>query len=127
MRTLLLAVLLLPLAAFADEVRIAIGMSPDEAVALIRKHGGTDITSGQQILVPKGEALPTGIYWAFRGYDAIIKLSVRSGTVVHIAYWTEEDFSEDKIHRAKTEREITALKIDTTTRKVSIEKKKDAD
>ena len=55
MRTLLVAFLLLPLATFADEVHIAVGMSRDDAVALIKKHSGKDITPGLEVVGPKGE------------------------------------------------------------------------
>ena len=126
MRTLILAFLLLPLAGFADEVRIAVGQSRDDEVASIKKHGGADITPGLEVVGPKGEHPLTGIYWEFRNYDAIITLSAKDGKVTAMTYWKKKDFGESKSHRAKTEQSITALKIDTKTREVSIEKKKDA-
>jgi hypothetical protein len=98
----------------------------DEAVATIKRNGGEDVTSGQQILVPKGEPPPSGSYWAFRDYDAVIALAAKDVKVVGLTFWTKKDFDESKSHRAKTEQRITALKIDTKTRGVSIEKKKDA-
>jgi len=79
MRTLFLTFLLLPLSALADEVCIAVGMSRDEAVALIKKHSGTDITSGQAVVGPKGEWPLAGIYWMFQDYDAIVTLSAKDG------------------------------------------------
>ena len=120
MRALFVVFLILPLAAVADEVRIAVGMSRIESVALIQKHSGTDITSGLEVVGPKGEYPLAGCFWEFKDYDAIIELSVRDGTVVHIAYWTKKDFGESKFHRAKTEQSITALKLDTKTRTISI-------
>jgi hypothetical protein len=126
MRTLLFIFLLLPFATLADEVRIVVGMSRDDAVALIQKHSGTDITPGLEIVGPNGEHPLTGIYWAFRDYDAIIGLAAKNGKVARMTFWTKKDFDESKSHRATTVQSITALKIDTKTREVSIEKKKDA-
>ncbi len=129
MRTLLLTFLLLPLTTFADEVRIALGMSREEAVALIKKHSGTDITPGMEVVGPKGEWPLKGIYWEFRDYDAIITLSAKDGKVTGMTFWRKKDFGESKSQRAKTEQSITTLKIDTKTKEVSIEKhkrKKDA-
>jgi len=127
MGTLLLAYLLLPLTTLADEVRIAVGMNRDTAVALVQEHGGTDITSRLEVMGPKGEWLLTGIYWAFQGYDAIITLTAKNGKVTSMTFWAKKDFDESKLHRAKTEQSITALKIDTKTKTVSIKKTKGAD
>jgi hypothetical protein len=117
--------LLLPAVAFAEEVRIAVGQSSDAAVSAIKQNSGRDITPGLAIVGPKGEHPLTGICWAFEDYDAIIQLSVRDGTVVHMAYWTKKDFGENLSHRAKTEQNITALKLVTKTRGVTIEKTKE--
>jgi len=126
MRTLILAFLLLPLATFADEVRVTVGMGRHDAVALIKKHSGKAITPGLEVVGPKGEHPLTGIYWEFQDYDAIITLDAKDGKVIAMTFWTKKDFGESKSHRAKTEQSITALKIDTKTREVSIEKKKNA-
>ena len=120
MRTLLILLLLLPLAALSEEVRITVGMSHAEASAIIKKHSGKDITSGMAL----GADAHPGLYWSFRDYDAIIELPSRDGKVEHITYWTKKDFGESKNHRAKTEQRITTLKLDTKTKAVSIEKPK---
>lgn len=130
MRTLFILLLLLPLTALCDEVRIAVGMKRDDAVATIQKHGGVDITPGLAVVGPKGEHPLRGFYWSFRDYDAIIELSPRDGKIERMTYWTKKDFGESKSHRAKTEQSITTLKLDTKMKGVSIEKtksKKDAD
>ncbi|MGC3961163.1 MAG: hypothetical protein QM813_25520 [Verrucomicrobiota bacterium] len=126
MRTLFLALLLLPSATFADDVRIAVGMSRDDTVVIIKKHGGADITSGLEVVGPKGEHPLTSIYWEFQDYDAIITLTTKDGKVTAMTFWTKKDFGESKSHPAKTEQPITALKLDTKTKGVSIEKKKNA-
>ena len=124
MRTLFLAVLFLPLVALSDEVRITVGMSRDEAVALIQRHSGKDITSGLEVMGPKGEWPLTGIFWEFKDYDAIIAISNRDGKITRMTYWTKKDFSQSKGHRDETEQRITTLKIDTQTRAISLEKTK---
>jgi hypothetical protein len=128
MRKLLLILLILPIVSFADEVRIAVGMDYNNTISVIKKHGGSDITPRMEVMGPKGEWPVVGLYWAFSDYDAIISLSGgKDGKVTGISLWTRKDFGENKLHRAKTEQKIEALKIDTKTKKVSIEKKKDAD
>ncbi len=124
MRILIALFLLLPHAALAEEVRIAVGQSRDEVIALIQKHGATDITPGMEIVGPKGEWPLQGIYWEFRDYDAIIALTPKDGKITAMTYWTKKDFDESKSHRAKAEQGVTTLKLDTKTKGVSIEKKK---
>src|SRR5437667_9335961 len=109
MRTLIVAFLLLPLATVADEVRVTVGMGRDDAVALLKKHSGKDITPGLEVVGPKGEHPLTGIYWEFQDYDAIITLDAKDGKVIAMTFWTKKDFGESKSHRAKTEQSITAL------------------
>jgi hypothetical protein len=126
MHTLIAIFLLLPLVAVAEEVRITVGQSHDDAVTLIKKHGASDITPGLAVVGPKGEHPLRGIYWEFRDYDAIITVAAKDGKVTAITFWTKKDFGESKSHRAKTEQSITTLKLDTKTRGVSIEKKQAA-
>jgi hypothetical protein len=124
MRTSFLLLILLPLTAFSEEVRIAVGMKRDDALVIIQKHGGVDITPGLAVVGPKGEHPLKGLYWEFREYDAIIQLSARDGNIERITYWTKKDFDESKSQRAKTEQSITTLKLDTENRGVSVEKSK---
>lgn len=126
-RSLFLLFTLLPTAIFADEARIAVGMNHDEVVALIKKYGGENITPGQEILPRRGWSTPTGLYWAFHDYDVVIELVDMDGKVRKILFWTKKDFNESKVHRAGTEQSITALKFDTKTKEVSVEKQKVAD
>lgn len=126
MRTLILAFLLLPFIGFADEACITIGMSRDEVVAIIKQNGGTDITPSLEVVGPKGEYPLTGIYWMFRDYDAIITVTAKKRKVTGMTFWTKKDFGESKSHRYKTEQSIRTLKLDTKTRRVSIEKNKEA-
>ena len=124
MRTSLFFLLLVPLTALCEEVRITVGMKRDDAVAIIQKHGGVDITPSLAVVGPKGEQPLRGLFWSFRDYDAIIELSPRDGKIERMTYWTKKDFGETKNHRAKTEQSITTLKLDTKTRGVSIDKRK---
>jgi hypothetical protein len=126
MRTVILALLLLPLVAFAEEVRVAVGQSRDEVVGTIKKHGATDITPGMAIVGPKGEHPLTGIYWEFRDYDVIIELTAKNGKVVRMLFWTKKNFGKSRSHRAKTEQSISTLKLDTKTRGVRLRRKKQA-
>ena len=97
------------------------GMKHDEAVALIQKHGGIDITPGLALVGPKGEHPLYGYNWSFRDYDAIIELSPRDGKLDRLSYWTKKDFRESKSHRVKTEQSISTLKLDTVTKGVFVD------
>ena len=121
MRALILLFFLLPALARSEEVRISTGMKQDEVVALIQSNGGVDITSNLEIIGPKGRPAPKGMVWWFKDYDAIASLSETDGKLVRMSYWTKKDFGESKMHRAKTERKIDVLKLDSETKKVSIE------
>lgn len=107
MRAFILALLFLPVVTFADEVRVAVGQSRDELIATIKKHGATDITPGMEVVGPKGEHPISGVVWQFADYDAVIWLSFRDGTVVHMTYWTKKDFGEKHFRLL-----ITNLRID---------------
>ena len=124
MRISLLLLLFVPLTALCEEVRIAVGMSRDDVVATIKKHGGVDITPGLAVVGPNGEHPLRGYYWSFRDYDAIIELSPRDGKIERLTYWNKKDFGESKNHRANTEQRITTLKLNTKTKAVVIEKTK---
>jgi hypothetical protein len=112
--------LFLPLLSFGEEVRLAVGMNRDEAVAVIKKHGGVDITSGLAVVGPKGEWPLKGFYWEFKDYDAVIELSGRENSVTQISYWTKKNFGDSKLRRAQTEKKIIALKLDTKMKRVSL-------
>ena len=78
---------------------------------------------GRNIYIrPKGEHPLTGVYWEFGDYDAIVTLTAKEGKVVGMTFWTKKDFGESKLHRTKTAQSISALKLDTNTKGVSIEK-----
>jgi hypothetical protein len=51
----LIFLLLLPLTVFGEEMRIAVGMDRDDAVTIIQRHGGVDITPGLAVVGRKGE------------------------------------------------------------------------
>lgn len=126
MRLLIFILFLLPVTVLADEVQIAVGMDRDTTIALIKKHSGADIGPGTEVVGPKDEFPVIGVFWAFRDYDAIITISAPSGKVsgaiTAMTFWRKKDFEESKLRRAQTEKRITVLKIDTTTKEVSIEK-----
>ena len=121
MKTLILLCLLLPAFARSEEVRLSVGMKHEEAISLIQKHGGIDITSNLAIVAPKNGLPPKNIFWAFKDYDAVVSLSETDGKLAGMSYWNKEDFDKSKSHRAKTEQKIGALKLDTKTKRASIE------
>lgn len=112
----------MPISMMANEVRIAVGMGYDEAVRLIKGHSGKDITSGLEVVGPNGEWPLQGILWEFRDFDAILTLSGKSGKVAWMSFWSKADFWENKVHRLKTERRISAITLDIKTKKVEVEK-----
>ena len=121
-RALLLAFLFSPLAVLADQVRIAIGMDYTNAIHLLAQHGGKDISAGQEVFGPKGEWPLNGLYWWLPAYDAIVNLSATTGKITQMTFWSNADFGENKVHRAKTEQKISAITLDTKSKKVAIAK-----
>ena len=119
-----LTVLLPPLTCSAEELRIAVGMNRDEVLATLKQHGAIDITSGLAIVGSKNGPPPTGLYWEFRDYDAVIMLVAKNDTVIEMTYWTKRDFNESKLHRFKTMRDASAVTIETATKQVMIEAKR---
>ena len=120
---LCLLILLSPLSALSEEIHVAIGMDRDAAIALIKKHGAKDITPGLAVVGPNGEHPLRGIYWEFQEYDAIIGLAVDKDRITAMGFWSKDDFGKNKSHRAKSEREITDLFLDTQKKSVSIKRK----
>ena len=121
MRISLLLLLLGPALAQGQEVRLSVGMSHDEALAVLRENNAEDITPGLAIVGPGGEWPLHGLVWWFRDYDAVVALSAEDGKIIGLGYWIKSDFGKSKLHRAKTERDVTAITLDTKRRTVKID------
>ena len=121
MRTLLPFISLMPASGIAEEVTIKAGMCREEAICLIRKHGAYDITGGMALGGGSREHPLKEIYWEFADYDAVIEVSARpGGKVRRLSYWKKKGFNESLISRGKSEQKITSLKIDTTSKEVTV-------
>jgi len=123
MRVTFLILLLMQLSALADEVRVAVGMNYDQSVQVMKAQGGEDITSGLDVMVLPSldKGARQGGYWRFRDFDAIVSLSAVNGKIEGITFWSNTDFDENKLRRAKTARDISALTLNAKTKKVSVE------
>jgi hypothetical protein len=102
--------------------RIALGMDFDEAIAVIKKHGGEDSTSRKQVMTPPGVTPNRGGYWWLQSYSVQIAIGERDGRVSGLSYWDGRDLGVSKIHEGKTERRVTSLTFDPTSRRVSDER-----
>ena len=131
LHTLLLALLLLGLAATGCAHRdvapnttstLTVGMSYDQARSLIKKHSGTDITSGLALMPLGRKPALTALYWRFQDYDAVLGLFAQDKVITGMTYWTKADFGHSKAHRAQTEQNITTLRFNPATKEVSIDK-----
>ena len=116
------AFLLIPSIALCEQVRIATGMSANEAKAQIRKIGGADITPNLAVVGPKGESPMKEIYWEFRDYDAVIELIQKEEKIVALCYWTKKDFSESKSHREESRQLTQSITLDTEKKTAVVEK-----
>ncbi len=101
---------------------ITVGMDYDKTISLIKKHSGTDITSGLALMPLDRKSPLTARYWRFQDYDAVLGLFAQDKVITGMTYWTKADFSHSKAHRAQTEQTITALKFNPATKEVSIDK-----
>ena len=119
---LVIWIFLLPFAAVPNEVRIEVGMECTNTITLIKKCGGTDITQVQEVIGPKGEWPLSGIYWSLSDYDLVIALGCTGGKIDQLSYWNGSDFNESKLHRAKSEKRISSLTLNTQTKKAVLPK-----
>ncbi len=109
--------------ACAEEVRLEVGMKRDEAVALIQRHGGRDLTPHLALGTTKGRRPPPeGVCWEFADHDAVVMLFAQDGKLTGMTWWTKKDFHESKSRRAAAAQEITALVLDTRSRRVTVRK-----
>ncbi len=100
----------------AGDPTIRLGMSYQSALAVIRECGGQDITSKLALAGPNGERPMSGLFWSLEQYDAILEIAEEDGGVVQIGYWTVADFSESKIQRFETRKNLKWLTCDKQTR-----------
>ena len=129
MRALLLLGLLVPMigcttdqqAAGIDN-RISLGMGFDEAIAVIKRHGGEDITSGKQVMTAPGVTPNRGGYWWLQTYKIQIAIGERDSRVSGLSYWDGRDLGVSKIQEGKTERRVKSLTFDSANRSVSYER-----
>ena len=106
MRILILLFLLAPLLSLAGEVRVAVGMSYDTAVANIKLCGGEDITARKQV------AQRSGLYWWLKGYDIQVVVGQANGKVSSLSYWRQADLGISKTHEGKSEQRVKSLTFD---------------
>ncbi len=102
----------------AEDVRVTLSTSPDEAVALFKKHHAVDISQkiGWKIRHPRKAS-----FWEFQDDGIVILIMEREGKIDGLSYWNKADFI-DKIRRSQTEQSIASLQINAATGKISVEK-----
>ena len=115
----ILFLLLLPVSICAAEVRLAVGMDKEQAMALIKQNSGKDITGGLEIVGPKGKWPLSGFVWALEDYHLIIEVSGKN-KIEALSYWRDKDFGEGKMHREKTERKVSSITLNTNKKTVSV-------
>ena len=111
-----------PLVGLAADSRVEVGMSRDEAISIIKMHGGNDITPGLAVVGPNGEHPLHGFYWSLDGYKAVVVVDGKE-KVEALTYWTAKEFGTSKAHRSKTAKRITAFTIDPKAGRISVEAK----
>jgi hypothetical protein len=79
MKKVILLALLLPISAFCAEVSVTVGMKINDALAIIRNHGGEDVQKHLSISKP----VPN-VYWSLKDYAAAIAIRGDNGKVSEI-------------------------------------------
>jgi hypothetical protein len=117
MRAFLPLLLLLPIAAFADEMRFSVGLDQREATSAIRKCGAVEVTSSVAWATPAGDEMT---FWELTDFGVCIMLRGRAGKLASLSYWKKEDF-EDGYRRSRTDRSVAAFSIDVSAKKIRFE------
>lgn len=83
---------------------------------ILKANGGVDITPGMEIVSSTGEWPLHDIYWALREYKSILEIGQKT-----FRYWTDEDFMKSKSHREQSARTVSAVILDTVSKKITLE------
>jgi hypothetical protein len=90
---------ILPFNSFGHESKIAIGDKMADVQVQLRKLEATDISSGIEREASDNERLLKGVYWRISSFKCVVALLIREERIAAISYWSEEDFSQSKVHR----------------------------
>ena len=109
--TKVLAVLLfsLPLAGYCQSVSIGVGEKLSDVEIQLRKMGAIDITDGIESVVLEKNVKSSGSYWNIPSVKSVVSFGAKDGSITAICYWTEKDFSENKVHREATKLFVQGL------------------
>ena len=99
---------------------LSLGMRHELALEIIRECGGQDITSKLAVVGSNGEWPLSNLYWSLEAYDSVVEIDAENGNVVGIGYWRVADFSESKIRRIESTRDLKSLTFEKQTKTLSI-------
>jgi hypothetical protein len=92
-------------------------MKPGEAVAVIRKNGGTHVSwVGRFRIGDPGEVRGKDTWWELRDYDTVLHLWEVKGELKSLEYCTKDDFS-----KKRPERSIKTLRLYPATKRIGVE------
>jgi hypothetical protein len=100
---------------------LSLGMRHESALEIIRECGGQDITSKLAVVGSKGEWPLSNLYWSLEAYDSVVEIDAEDGNVVEIGYWRLADFSESKIHRVESRKNLKTLTFEKQTKTLSMQ------
>lgn len=129
--------LLMPIVGMGAELRIARGMPYAEAADLVRKQGGSNITTNvgwifgglrqERTNISSRVTPPKWSFWELRDYDAVVLVIDMDGDgkVTDLEHWIRKDF-DDMERRIITKESIASITFDTDKKKLSWEKPSDS-
>jgi hypothetical protein len=103
-----------------DGSTLSLGMRHELALEIIRECGGQDITAKLAVVGPNGEWPLSSLYWSLEEYDSVVEIVAENGNVIGISYWRVADFSESKIHRFESRRDLKSLTFEKQTKTLSM-------
>ena len=104
-----------------DGSTLSLGMRHELALEIIRECGGRDITAKLAVVGSNGEWPLSSLYWSLEQYDSVVEIDAEDGNVVEIGYWRIADFSESKIHRFESRRNLKTLTFEKQTKTLSMQ------
>jgi hypothetical protein len=122
MRAIIAAVVIFPAIAFSETTKIEVGATWADTAKKLERIGAVDITSGMEVVGPKGEWPLKGIYWVARDYDAVLEFSTKKAGIAAICFWTKADFSGSKSGREDHRRQVRSVTFDSETKLIQIDK-----
>jgi hypothetical protein len=108
----------------ASRPRLVVGMNFDDAITIIKREGGEDVSKDQQRMAPPGAAPIKNrcSYWRLHAYQIQISIGESRGRLSDLSYWDERDLGVSKLHDGTFEQRVKSMTFDSKSKMVVADK-----